>query len=193
MAELELIDVQKHYKTVEAVAGVNLKVEEAVNPLTKKARKGRAVLPMSDAARAALSEAKAAAISNYVIEWNGERVKSIKKGFGEACRRAGLTDVTPHTIRHTVATHLDAEGVEHGGDRVNEPHGQQHKIHIHFEGTVGNWRTLAVFECHTLRMKLRNLAVTAGEFRGRDTPLPVAPLLMGMRCAQLHGPERPRG
>ena len=28
MAELELIDVEKHYKTVEAVSGVSLEVEE---------------------------------------------------------------------------------------------------------------------------------------------------------------------
>lgn len=91
---------------------INLKADEAINPLTKKARKGRAVLPMSDEARAALSEAKTAALSDYVIEWNGERVGSIKKGFGEACRRAGLEGVTPHTIRHTVATELDAAGIE---------------------------------------------------------------------------------
>lgn len=91
---------------------INLKADETINPLTKKARKGRAVLPMSDAVRAALSEAKAAALSPYVIEWNGERVGSIKKGFGEACRRAGLADVTPHTIRHTVATELDAAGID---------------------------------------------------------------------------------
>ena len=67
---------------------------------------------MNATARAVLSQAKAEALSDHVIEWNGERVGSIKKGFGEACRRAGLEDVTPHTIRHTVATHLDAEGVE---------------------------------------------------------------------------------
>lgn len=91
---------------------INLKSDETINPLTKRARKGRAVLPMSDEVRAALSEAKAAALSDFVIEWNGERVESIKKGFGEACRRAGLSDVTPHTIRHTVATMLDEAGAD---------------------------------------------------------------------------------
>lgn len=101
------------WERVDFEAGIiNLRSDEVFNPLTKKARKGRAVLPMSDDARAALSEAKAAAMSPYVIEWNGERVKSIKKGFSEACRRAGLSDVTPHTIRHTVATALDAAGIE---------------------------------------------------------------------------------
>ena len=85
---------------VDLEAGIiNLKSDETINPLTKRARKGRAVLPMSDEVRAALSEAKAAALSDFVIEWNGERVESIKKGFGEACRRAGLMSRLPPPVR----------------------------------------------------------------------------------------------
>ena len=34
------------------------------------------------------------------------------RGFGAACRRAGLDDVTPHTTRHTFATRLIASGVD---------------------------------------------------------------------------------
>ena len=98
---------------VDLEAGVlDLKVEEQNNPLVKKARKGRATLPMNDTLRAALSEAKAGALSDHVIEWNGDRVRSITKGFRAACVRAGIKGVTPHTIRHTVATTLDAADIE---------------------------------------------------------------------------------
>lgn len=75
-----------------------------LNPLTKRAMKGRAVVPMSGMARAALAEAREGSLSNWVVEWCGEPVKSIRKGFSEACRRAKLVGVTPHTLRHSHAT-----------------------------------------------------------------------------------------
>ena len=62
---------------------INLKRVEVVNPLTKKVRKGRAVVPMNGLARA--QEAKAAAISDHVIEWNGEPIKKIRKGSAKPC------------------------------------------------------------------------------------------------------------
>ena len=37
--------------------------------------------------------------------------RDIKRGFGQACRRAGLKCVTPHTLRHTAATWLMQHGV----------------------------------------------------------------------------------
>ncbi len=58
----------------------------------------------------------------YVVEWEGSPVRSVKKAFKTACERAGLgwydergrfkTDVTPHTLRHTAATWLMQAGVE---------------------------------------------------------------------------------
>jgi len=47
----------------------------------------------------------------YVIHDRGKRIKGIKKGFEAACRRAGLEDVTPHTLRHTAASWLLQAGV----------------------------------------------------------------------------------
>lgn len=75
-------------------------------------RKGRAVVPMNDGLRAALSQAKGLALSPYVIEWAGEPVKSIKTGFRRAVTDAKLKGrVTPHTLRHTAAVHLAAAGI----------------------------------------------------------------------------------
>lgn len=43
--------------------------------------------------------------SEYIISRkNGTRVRSIKKGFEQACARAGLEGVTPYTLRHTAIT-----------------------------------------------------------------------------------------
>lgn len=84
---------------------INLKTNAKRNPLTKAVRKSRAIVPMNNLARVALLEAQAGAVSDYVIEWNGDRIKSIRKGFKEAVRRAGLgPDVTPHVLRHTTAS-----------------------------------------------------------------------------------------
>jgi integrase len=62
---------------------------------------------------------------DYVVEWNGEPVQSVKKSFRAACEAAGLgwhetidgkevfrTDVTPHILRHTAATWLMQAGVD---------------------------------------------------------------------------------
>lgn len=84
---------------------INLRLPDGVT------RKGRAVVPMNAGLRAALSVAKEAALSEYVVEYAGERVKSIRKGFDNAVTRAGLQDVTIHTIRHTAAVHLVQAGV----------------------------------------------------------------------------------
>jgi integrase len=46
----------------------------------------------------------------YVLHRNGERILDIKKGFAAACDRAGLKDVTPHTLKHTAATWLMQRG-----------------------------------------------------------------------------------
>jgi len=73
-------------------------------------RKGRAIVPMNDGLRAALSAAREVAMTDHVVEWGGQPVKSIKTGFRSACKLAGLTGVTPHTLRHTAAVHLAAAG-----------------------------------------------------------------------------------
>lgn len=74
-------------------------------------RKGRAVVPMNATLRAALTVAAEAALSDYVVEYAGAQVQSIRTGFNAAVRRAGLEGVTPHTLRHTAAVHMAAAGI----------------------------------------------------------------------------------
>lgn len=74
-------------------------------------RKGRAVVPMNDGLRAALSAAEQAAMTDNVIEWAGEPIKRLRTGFTAAAKAAGVKGVTPHVLRHTAAVHLVSNGV----------------------------------------------------------------------------------
>jgi integrase len=74
-------------------------------------RKNRAVVPMTKRARRYLSVLYVARTTDHVIEYGGQRVLSVKKGFKTAARRAGLLDVTPHTLRHTAASWMAQDGV----------------------------------------------------------------------------------
>jgi integrase len=90
---------------------IDLRLREIIDPLTKRARKGRSIVPMTQEARAALLAAKEGAQTDRVIEWDGEPIKCIRKGFMAAVERAGLEGVTPHVLRHTVLTWLDEAGI----------------------------------------------------------------------------------
>jgi integrase len=94
------------------VGTIDFKVMDPPNPLQKRARKTAAKVSMTPELRFLLLEAKAGALTDHVIEWDAAPVASIRKGFSEACRRAGLTGVVPHTLRHTAATWAVESGVE---------------------------------------------------------------------------------
>jgi integrase len=52
-------------------------------------------------------------VTTHFVEWNGQPVKSVKKGFRHAVELAGLEGkITPHTLRHTAATWLMQVGVD---------------------------------------------------------------------------------
>jgi integrase len=68
-------------------------------------------VPISQTLRAELERAAALRTSDYVVEYRGDRVRSIKTGFGEAVERAGLKGVTPHVLRHTAASWMAQDGV----------------------------------------------------------------------------------
>ncbi|MEP2955570.1 MAG: site-specific integrase [Sulfitobacter sp.] len=73
-------------------------------------RKGRAVLPMNSLARTALKQAYDARQTEWVVEYNGGPIKSIRTGYAAALRRAGLSGIRIHQIRHTVAVQMLAAG-----------------------------------------------------------------------------------
>jgi integrase len=73
--------------------------------------KRKVAQPITADLLAVLTTAKAAATSEFVIERAGGKVDAIKHGFHSACVRARLTDVTPHTMRHTVITWMLQRGV----------------------------------------------------------------------------------
>lgn len=74
-------------------------------------RKGRATVPINDTLHAALTEAKRAAISPYVIEYAGRKVGSIKTGFNAAVARSGISHCTPHDLRRTAGRFMVEAGV----------------------------------------------------------------------------------
>lgn len=75
-------------------------------------KKGRAIVPIPHRLRWFLERARARASSSYVLNYHGVPIKRIKHSFANACTRAGLDDVTPHTLRHTCGTWLAQQGVE---------------------------------------------------------------------------------
>jgi integrase len=82
------------------------------NPVGRaRTSKGRPVVPINAPLRKALLAARPGALSDYVVEYEGERVRSIKRAFAKACERAKLVDVIPHTLRHTAATWMAQRGV----------------------------------------------------------------------------------
>lgn len=76
----------------------------------ERRRKGRASLPMTDRARAALIEAAKAQTCDHVIEYAGGPVRKIRKAFAAAAERAGVPWCTPHVLRHTAAVWMAEAG-----------------------------------------------------------------------------------
>ncbi|MGN6534102.1 MAG: tyrosine-type recombinase/integrase, partial [Mesorhizobium sp.] len=80
------------------------------NPFDKGRRKGRATVPINDTLFAALETAQKGALTPFVIEWAGDRVKSIKRGLKAAGTAIGRPDVSPHMLRHSAAVWLAEDG-----------------------------------------------------------------------------------
>jgi len=72
-------------------------------------RKGRAIIPIGPEMEQLLHELDSDSL--YVVNNNGRRVRDFRKTWEKILNEAELSDVTPHTLRHTVATQLVRDGV----------------------------------------------------------------------------------
>jgi integrase len=75
--------------------------------------KSRPIVPMNVMARSALDEARKGAISDYVVEWAGGRIKNIKRAVSTALNNAGLKvkQDGAHLLRHSAAVLMAESGV----------------------------------------------------------------------------------
>ena len=80
------------------------------NPSLTRRHKGRAFVPMNRTVRAALMGAVKGHTSDFVIEWGGEQVGSVRRGLSHAAEVAGIAGVTPHVLRHTAAVWMAEAG-----------------------------------------------------------------------------------
>lgn len=105
-------------------------------PGATQSNKRRPVVPITATLRSVLAEAIEQSISGYVIEWEGEPIKSVRTGFRRIAKRAGLSGVTPYALRHTGATLLAGAGVPmrqiagmmgHSDSRVTETYYAKHR------------------------------------------------------------------
>ncbi|MGU3668618.1 tyrosine-type recombinase/integrase [Methylobacterium sp. A49B] len=74
--------------------------------------KGRAIVPMTRTLKTRLLAAQAGARSPFVIEWNKQRVRSVKKGLSSAAEAAGLQHTHPHLLRHSAAVRMAETGID---------------------------------------------------------------------------------
>lgn len=72
--------------------------------------KRRATVPLNEVIMPALREAKAGALTEYIVEYHGDRVRDIKKGVAAAARRSKVA-CHPHMFRHSAAVWMAEDRV----------------------------------------------------------------------------------
>ncbi|MGX7895514.1 tyrosine-type recombinase/integrase [Tsuneonella sp. HG222] len=80
----------------------------------ERTKKGRAHIPIPDKLARFLRYAwnRRSSDTGTVLHIDGAPIKRVDKGFRDAVKRAGLSGVSPHTLRHTCGTWLAQKGVD---------------------------------------------------------------------------------
>jgi integrase len=93
-----------------------------------RTNKRRPMVPLNERALAEMRAAREGALTDYIIEWNGERVRSVKKAIRAAAARSGIP-CSPHVFRHTagvwmaeadIPMHKIAQYLGHTSTKVTE-------------------------------------------------------------------------
>jgi integrase len=82
-----------------------------IRPEGGSANKKRASVPINPPLALALGVAKWLHNGPYVVQWKGQQIKSVKKGFHRTVERAGIEPVRIHDLRRTCAIWQAEAGV----------------------------------------------------------------------------------
>ena len=87
------------------------------------------------------------------------RLRDIRTAFKAACRRAKISDLTPHALRHTFATRLVTEA----------------RVDLITVKQLGGWKRLEMVERYTNPTEERKVrAINAVQFPTLFTTLPIS-------------------
>lgn len=105
-------------------------------PGRKRTAKARPIIPIPRGLLWFLVKARDRGTElGYVINDSGKPLGDIKRSFTTACAKAGIEDVTPHTLRHTAGTWMAQRGVDlwqiagylgHSHERTTELYSHHH-------------------------------------------------------------------
>jgi integrase len=121
------------WSQVDLIGGlIRLNSEERI-----QTNKRRPIVKIESPLTEALHQARALARTEWVIEYNGYAINSVKTAFRDAAATAGFApgDVTPYVLRHTAATWMAQDGVAlwtiagflgHSDTRMVEKHYAHH-------------------------------------------------------------------
>lgn len=84
-----------------------------INPERDMTKKRRGQMPVIDGSdlQSMLSEARVASETDYVIEHNGKKLKSIRRAVAAAGQRVGINYLTPHVLKHSACVWMAEGGV----------------------------------------------------------------------------------